>query len=512
MNGIAGSGAPPREERLVRALALHRQGAVEAAVVVYLEVLADRPDDVDALHLLGVARRSQRRLREAAELIRRALSLAPHLADAWYNLGNVLADLERLDEAAAAHARAATLRPNEAGFWFALGSVNGRLGDTTAAIETYRRALEADPDHVPARHNLANQLAELGEDRAAVREFRAVLERAPDLAEAHYNLARVLLRSGDYTTGFAEYRWRWQVAAFPDRIRWPELPLWEGQSIRGRTLLVQAEQGFGDTIQFVRLLPMLASLGPRIRLEVPGRLVRLLDGVAGAHEIVPIGRDRPEAELRVPLLDLPHRLGLTLGSVPNEVPYLHPEPGRLSRWRERLAPDGRLVVAICWRGNPKAPIDVGRSLAGPAPLAAAVARAGVRMLAVTEPAAHPLERCHVGLGWRLADVEPLVEHPGPELDAGRDAFVDTAALLTLADLVVTTDTALAHLAGALARPTWLLLRHAPDWRWLRDRPDSPWYPTMRLFRQRSAAAWDAVLAEVAAELDRLCADRSRASA
>ncbi len=508
MNVAHGSASPPHDERLVRALALHRQGAIEAAVAVYLDVLADRPEDVDALHLLGVARRSQRRLTEAAELIRRSLSLAPHLADAWYNLGNVLGDLDRLDEAAAAHARAAALRPNEAGFWFALGSVNGRLGHTNAAIEAYRRALEADPGHVPARHNLANQLVELGEDRAAAREFRAVLGRAPDLAEAHYNLARALLRSGDYATGFAEYRWRWRVAAFPDRIRWPELALWEGQSIHGRTLLVQAEQGLGDTIQFVRLLPMLASLGPRIRLEVPGRLVRLLDGVAGADEVLPIGLDRPEAELRVPLLDIPHRLGLTLGSIPSEVPYLRAEPERLARWRARLAPDDRLLVAICWRGNPNAPIDVGRSLAGPAPLAAAVARPGVRLLAVTEPTVHPLERCDVGLGWRLADVEPLVEHPGPELDAGRDAFVDTAALLTLAHLVVTTDTAIAHLAGALARPTWLLLRHAPDWRWLRDRPDSPWYPTMRLFRQRSPGDWEGVLTEVAAELDRLCAGRS----
>lgn len=511
MSETLGKVATARDQRLAHALALHREGMLEAAVAVYAAVLKERSGDVDALHLLGVARRSQGRLSEAAELIRRALRLAPDLADAWYNLGNIESDRARLDEAAVAFARAAALRPKEAAFWFALGSVQGRRGDTEAAIDAYRRALEANPDHVAARHNLANQLMELGDDRGAARELRAVLARARDLAEARYNLARALLRLGDYTTGFAEYRSRWLVAAFPDRPRWPEIPLWEGEPVRGRILLVQAEQGLGDTLQFLRLLPLLATLRPRIRFEVPSCLVRLLDGIAGADEVIPIGTVRPEADLRVPLLDLPHRLGLTLGSVPNNVPYLRAEPDRVARWQDRLRTDGRLLVAMCWRGNPKSPIDVGRSLPGPAPLAAALAQDGVRRFALTQPDAHPLERMEGGLGWRLAGVDPVVEHPGPELDSGPSAFLDTAALLTLADLVVTTDTAIAHLAGALARPTWVLLRHSPDWRWLRERSDSPWYPTMRLFRQRCAGDWGAPLASVESELARLCAARSRAT-
>lgn len=508
MSGALGPAGSAAQDRLAQALALHRRGAVDAAVAAYVSILAERPDDVDALHLLGVARRSQRRLREAEDLVRRALALAPDLADAWYNLGNILNDLDSPERAAEAFGRAAALRPSEAPFWFALGSARARLGETNAAIEAYRRALEADPEHRAARHNLANQLMELGDDRAAASELRAVIARAPELAEAHYNLARVLLRSGDYTSGFAEYRWRWRVAAFPDRSRWIDLALWEGEPIRGRTVLVQAEQGLGDTLQFVRLLPMLASLGPRIRFEAPSRLLRLLGSLAEVAELVPIGTVRPEADFRIPLLDLPYRLGLTLGSIPNTVPYLRAEPERIAHWRDRIRRDARLVVALCWRGNPNAPIDAGRSFEGPAPLARALGRGGVRLVALTEPGVHPVEPMGSGLGWRLAGIDPVVEHPGPALDSGPDGFVDSAALLELVDLVVTTDTALAHLAGALGRPTWLLLRHSPDWRWLRERTDSPWYPTMRLFRQRSAGDWGPPLAEVAAELARLCAARA----
>ncbi|BCX16744.1 MAG: hypothetical protein KatS3mg117_0426 [Geminicoccaceae bacterium] len=506
MNALAPTPGAP-DPRLERALAFHRAGAVGEAAALYEAVLESRPDDVDALHLLGVARRAQGRRHEAAELVRRALRLAPGLADTWYNLGNIETDLGNEAAAAEAFERAVGLRPSEATFWFALGCARARLGCAERAIDAYRRALAVDPEHLAARHNLANQLFELGDDRAAASELRAVAERAPDLAEAHYNLARALLRSGDYTTGFAEYVWRWRVAAFPDRERWPELPVWQGEPLSGRTLLVQAEQGYGDTIQFVRLLPMVASLGPRVRLEVPARLVRLLSGVDGAEAVLPIGPSPPEADLRIPLLDLPHRLGLTLGSIPRAVPYLRAESARIRQWRERLGRDGRLLVAMCWRGNPAAPIDRGRSLPSPEPLAAALDHPAVRRLALTEPGVHPLEPIEGGSGWKLAGVEPTVEHPGPELDAGPDGFVDSAALLELADLVVTTDTAIAHLAGALARPTWLLLPRSADWRWLRERTDSPWYPTMRLFRQTTAGDWEAPLAAVASALDQLRAER-----
>ncbi len=492
---------------LLRGFEAHRRGALCEAAALYEAVLRLQPDDPDALHLLGVARRALGRPAEAASLVRRAIERAPGLAAAWYNLGNIETDRGRQEEAAAAYERAAELDPDNATYWYALGVALARTGRSAQAMAAYRRALACDPHHLAARHNLANQLLEHEQDHEAVRAYRAVLARAPELPEAHYNLARALLRLGDWTTGFAEYRWRWRVQGFTDRPRRPEIPLWQGEPVRGRTVLVQAEQGLGDTIQFVRLVPMLAALGARVHLEVAARLVPLLETVTGVERVVPIDRAAPDAQFRAPLLDLPYLLGLTLGSMPSAVPYLRAEAARIRSWRERLRRDGRTVVGVCWRGNPHGAIDRGRSLPDPAPLARALAHERIRLVALTEPAAHPVEPLEGGLGWKLAGCEPVIEHPGPDLDAV-GAFLDTAALLQSVDLVVTTDTALAHLAGALARPTWVLLRHAADWRWLRDRNDSPFYPTMRLFRQRQPGDWSTPLAEVRVALAARLASRS----
>ncbi|MDW8369077.1 MAG: tetratricopeptide repeat protein, partial [Geminicoccaceae bacterium] len=371
------------------------------------------------------------------------------------------------------------------------------------AIEAYRQVLVREPHHVAARHNLANLFAEGGDDLAAAAEFRHVLAIAPELAEAHYNLARVLLRLGDYGTAFAEYSWRWRVRGFPDRPRRSEIPVWNGGPIRGLTVLAQAEQGLGDTIQMVRLLPLLASLGCTVILEVPRSLVELMEGISGADRVVSADAPNIDARLRVPLFDLPAKLGLTLGSIPAAVPYLRTDPSRTAMWRERLGgPDGRHRVGICWRGNPNAPVDPGRSLSGPGELASALASPDVRLIALCLPEAHPLERSDAGLGWRLAGLSVTVEHAGTDLDAGGDAFLDTAAILQGLDLIVTTDTAVAHLAVALGRPTLLLLPAVADWRWLRGRADSPWYPTFRLLRQPRRGDWTSVLREARREVDR----------
>jgi Tfp pilus assembly protein PilF len=482
-----------RSPRLSHALELHRAGDLEAAALLYELTLRERPENVDARHLLGVARRAQGRAAEAVELIRAALAQADHLADAWYNLGNALMDLSRFAEAASAFTRAGELGPENASTWHGLGLARGRLGDIDGAFGAYRRALSIDPEHLASRNNLANLLIERGKDEEAAVELRRVLASAPELAEAHYNLARALLRLGDYVGGFAEYAWRWRARDFPDRPRRTDLPLWDGGQVRGRVVLVQAEQGLGDTIQMVRLLPLLVSLGAGTVLEVPRQLCRLFHGVTGAGRVVPIGDPVPDAELRIPLFDLPARLRLTLGSIPDRVPYLAPEPDRRARYASRLRPDGRLRVGLCWCGNRRSPADAGRSLEAADPLVRALAADEVRMIALTEPSAHPLVPHPDGLGWRLAEVPAVVEHGGPETDHGPDAFLDTAALLAEIDLVVSTDTAVAHLAGALGRPTLLLLKASPDWRWLSDRADSPWYPTFRLIRQPRAGDWAGVL-------------------
>lgn len=503
------AGGADRSSRLLHALELHKVGDVEAAALLYELVLRECPQDVDARHLLGVARRQQGRAVDAVELIEGALARAEHHAEAWSNLGNALVDLSRFEEAAAAFTRAGELRPGNVGAWYGLGLARARLGEVDGAVAAYRRALSIDPDHVASRHNLANLLIELGKDAEAAAELRRVLSSAPELAEGHYNLARALLRLGDYVGGFAEYAWRWRAQGFPDRPRRPDVPVWTGGTVRGRVVLVQAEQGLGDTIQMVRLLPLLASLGARVIFEAPPQLCRLLDGIAGAERIVRIGAPVPEAELRIPLFDLAGCLGLTLGSIPDAVPYLRPEPDRRAAWASRLRSDGRLTVGLCWCGNPSSPADSGRSLERPHPLANALSADSVRLIALTEPSRYPLVPHPEGLGWRLADMPFVVEHGGPETDRGAHAFLDTVALLAEIDLVVTTDTAVAHLAGALGRPTLLLLKASPDWRWLMDRPDSPWYPSFRLIRQPTAGDWASVLDAARREVLAVAATRRR---
>jgi hypothetical protein len=483
-------------ERLLAAYADHTAGRVDAAVEAYRAILASEPDNADALNLLAVARRAAGALDEALDLLARAVRSSSRFPDAWYNYGNALAAAGRPAEAADAYRRVLALDPSRAGAEANLGIVLADAGDQIGARAAYERALALDPAHAVARHNLGNLLGDLGAPDLGMRHLRTVAAAEPALAEARYNLALALLRAGDYTAGFRDYESRWRAPGFTGVRLHRDLPDWTGEPFPDKALIVHAEQGLGDTLQFVRLLPLVRSLGGRVTLEIPVPLKRLLEGVPGADRVADETEDFSGHDLVVPMLSLPYRLKLTLGSIPARVPYLAAEPARLDLWRRRLGDRGRLV-AVCFRGNPKAPVDRGRSLPDPAILAPLAEIPRIRLLAVNK--LDPPELAESDGRWRIA-AAPFLEHPGPDFDAGRDAFLDTAAVLALADIVVTTDTSVAHLAGALARPTFLMLKHAPDWRWMTDRPDTPWYPTMHLIRQPAPGDWSAVIAEVAARL------------
>lgn len=489
--------------RLQQALTLHRRGAIAEAALVYQSVLADQPGNADALHLLGMARRSQGQGEEAVTLIRQALRLAPAHVEAWYNLGNALSSLERFAEATEAYREATALRPNHAEAWYNQAIALARLDQASEAIGAYERALALQPRHIGARHNLANLLIETGRPLDGIRGMREVLALEPGLPEAHYNLALALLRMGDYGLGFKEYEWRWQSAGFPSLPRHTALASWDGGRLAGRRLLVHAEQGLGDTLQFVRLVALLRPFGGSITLEVPAPLVRLLEGVAGADRVIAQARTPADVDLGVPLMSLPHRLGLTLGAIPRRGAYLQAPPDRVAAWRRCRGGDGQISVGLCWRGNPLAPIDRGRSIGEPALLEPLTRVNGVRLISLLKLTADDLVAHDGATGWRVAGLPFTLEHPGPEYDVGEDAFLDAAGVMMNLDLIISTDTALAHLAAALGRPTWLMLRHVADWRWLTRRSDSPWYPSLRLFRQPAPGDWRSVIATVAETLAQL---------
>jgi tetratricopeptide (TPR) repeat protein len=510
-------------------LVLRERGDAPAALACFRAALARRPDYVEAIANFAQALADAGAYDDAVTASRRAIALRPGHADAYLALGNALRSLARWEEAIAAYRQALAHRPNAAAVWNNLGIALTERGDLAAAVEALqrailfepanpalhtnlaaalrklgdldgtiracRRALALKPDHAEAYNGLGLALADqsrLAESEAA---FRQALALAPDYADAHLGLALTLLLQGRLPEGWAQYEWRWRcppLAHLPRRF--PE-PLWDGGDLAGRTLLLHAEQGFGDTLQFVRFLARAPAWGGPVALECQPPLHRLLRMSFPAVPLVARGEPLPPFDVQAPLLRVPYLLGTTLDTLPAATPYLRVDAGLAAAWAARLAgPPGRRV-GLVWSGNPDHREDRHRTLP-PAYLAP--------LLAAGAGAAPPVRFFSLQKGERAARLADLQAH-APVADLGPDLadFADTAAALLSLDLVITVDTAVAHLAGALGRPVWTLLAYAADWRWLRGRDDSPWYPTMRLFRQDGPGDWSPVIARVAAALQAL---------
>ena len=480
--------------RIATGNALGATGQHGAALACYAEAVRLAPNDGHAHAALGKALLQLRRFAEAAVSCAHAVRLGHATPGAWSNLGAAQQALAHHEAAVTAFRTAAELLPNSAVLLSNLGNALTDAGDRDGARAVCERAVALDPALAEARVNLGRVFYHAGQRAAAIACYRQALALRPGSAAAHTHLGMALLALGQLREGWAHYEHRlrrpgalagWPVPATEIR------PLWDGALMPGRTLLVVAEQGHGDMIQFARFLPLARRLCGRVVFRAPRRLAALLDGLA---EITPHDAPLPPFDAWCPLLSLPHRLGTTLATVP-AAPYLRPDPARVERWRRAL-PEASLRVGIAWQGNPTLRDDRGRSvpLRELAPLAAIP---GVRLVSLqkgpgAEQARDP----------RLAG---LMHQLGAGFDAGADAFVDTAAVMASLDLGVTTDTAVAHLAGALGRPTWVALRRHADWRWLAGRADTPWYPSLRLFRQERDGDWAAVVRRMAAELASMAA-------
>jgi tetratricopeptide (TPR) repeat protein len=459
--------------------ALVALGRIEAAIGSYRRAVAHRPGYADALSNLGAALRDAGDPEGAVTCFRRALAADPALAAAGLNLGIALRRLGRLDDAEAA-ARAAVARaPELPEAHDSLGSVLADQGRLEAAADSFRHALQLRPAYAAAQDNLGTVLKEMGRVEAAIDCFRAAVATQPDLANAHHNLAMALLATGAMAEAWPEYEWRWRTPRMAAAARAFAQPQWRGEPAAGRTLLIHAEQGFGDSIQFCRYATLAAAGGWRVILEAPPTLVRLLRGLDGVAQVIARGDALPAFDLQCPMLSLPLAFGTTLETIPASVPYLHADAAAADTWAGRLG-TGALRVGLAWAGSPATIADRRRSIP-PALLAPLLDVAGVELFSLQktpDPAADP----------RIRDVM-----------AEMGDFADTAALVANLDLVIAVDTAVAHLAAALGRPVWLLDRFDPDWRWLLGRQDSPWYPTLRIYRQPAPGDWHNVIAAVAAD-------------
>ena len=569
------------EDELAKALELHQAGELLAAGTMYKEVLAQEPNNVDALNLLGVIMHTANDLDLAVELISRATELAPdyvpalinlgnalqavgrpedavkkferaleldpgagiaasnlasalndlalheesrrageravqlssELPDAYVNLGNALLGLGRSEAAEAKYTAALELDPHHPGAWFNLGNAHADADNFRAAVSSYTKAVQFDPGNGDAHYNLANAYQQLDAYTDAIENFERALAIEPghidakcNLASAwqsigkpdraikiledaikqeklserhesvdlHWNLSLALLQNGNMSDGWREYEWRWRMPTFAEFRREFAKPLWDGGDISGKSIFVHAEQGFGDALQFVRYVPLLAGEGARVTLECRPELLSLFGNVEGVSTCLPLGADVGDFDVHVPLMSLPYLFGTSENAVPADVPYLKPPYG--------IAPDSRLMAAqdvkvgIVWSGSPTRPDNLKRS-------------------------------CHLSAWGPILDVPGVTffslqvgddrnqlitaERASKIVDLGVrfENFADTAAAVANLDTVISVDTSVLHLAGALDVTTFALLSQPTGFLWMDDRADSPWYPSLRLFRQTTLGDW-----------------------
>jgi tetratricopeptide (TPR) repeat protein len=477
-------------------LVLREQGKLEAAVVTLQQALRLDPNSAGVHDNLGTALRAQGKLEEAALRYQEALRLQPDYALAHSNLGMVLTLQERLEEAVASFRQAIRLRPNYAEAHTGLGAALQEQGKLEEAVASLEQAVRLRPRFAEGYNNLGVTLQEQGKLEEAVASLQTAVRLNPDFPEAHKNLAMLWLLMGNFEQGWPEYEWRRQRKETASR-NFPQ-PIWDGTPLDGRTILLHAEQGLGDTLQFIRYAPLVKEHGGTTVVECQPPLLRLLANCPGVDRLVPQGSRLPDVDVQAHILSLPGLFRTSLATVPATVPYLFADNQLVEHWRRELSAIRAFRVGIAWQGNPKFRKDRDRSV----PLAhfAALARVpGVQLISLQKgPGTEQLAG--------VADHFPVTDL-GSRLDETAGAFMDTAAVMKNLDLVVTSDTVIPHLAGALGVPVWVALPLAPDWRWLLGREDSPWYPTMRLFRQTERGNWTEVFERIAGELHKKLGSR-----
>lgn len=471
------------------ALALERGGELTEALSVCGRAVELQGDDLEAYLIMARLLLKLERTDQAVSMYELAALAAPARSDVQASLAAALARQGRLEEASAACHRAIELSPKNVGAYLNLGIIRSRRGDLEGAVEAYRKAISIDPNSPEAFTNLGVALSHLGRGDAAIEASARATELRPLDPELHYNHAMLLLLAGDLKAGFREFEFRLSHPAPQFRPRPFDVPRWRGEHRRGRTLLIHAEQGLGDTLHFVRFVSRAAATGGPVVLQVQPPLVELL---RDSLDVTVISRDEPAPpfDLHVPLMSLPHELGTTIETIPAEVPYLKAIPAKIAEWRERLASTAGLKVGVVWAGSPGHRHDRMRSLPAETILPHLL-MPGVQLFSLQKEPRVADRAVLEQLKGRVVDLEPRLE-----------SFADTAAAVSAMDLVISVDTAVAHLSGALGKPTWILLPHVLDWRWLYARRDTPWYPTARLLRQPRSRDWASVIERLPGDLQR----------
>jgi tetratricopeptide (TPR) repeat protein len=470
---------------------LGARGDLNEAAACFGRVAALKPNYPEAHYNLGNIFSAQGKLDDAVACYQRALTLSPDRPDFHNQLGNALRDQGRLEAAAECCERALALMPNYAEAHYNLGNVFGDQGKLEEALGCYERALALRPDYADAHTNLIITLRDLGRNHDALVCCKRALAFHPDSADTQFCDAYLRLLTGDFAEGWRKYEWRWLTTDVkPHGLT---LPLWDGKDLGGRTILLHCEQGLGDSIQCVRFARLVKEKNGTVLLACPNSLARLFKGVAGVDGIYPDGRHLPTYDVQAPMMSLPGLFQTTVDSIPADVPYLRSDPAGVAVWKDRLAGHGGFRVGIVWRSGPAHEGYRKRSVTA-AQFAEFLKIPGLTVVSLQKDGtAGEFEMLGNAVGSNTTgsffDASPFLED-----------FSDTASVVANLDLVITVDTAVCHLAGALAVPVWTLIPFAHDWRWLLQREDSPWYPTMRLFAQPKIGDWQSVIERVRDEL------------
>jgi tetratricopeptide (TPR) repeat protein len=440
------------------------------------------------------------RYQEAREACERALTLDPNHAEAHSNRAYILERLRRYPEAIEACDRAIALSPDLVPAHCNRGVVFTKLNRFAEALESFDRATAIDPNLAQVHCNRGSTLRHMNRLDEAMASFENALALEPGSADAHFNLGELRLLRGDFAGGQPEYEWRWQSGPAIPNLRQFSQPLWLGaEPLAGKTILLHSEQGLGDTIQFCRYAPLVAARGARVVLEVQASLVELMKNLPGVTQAVAKGGVLPPFDMQCPLLSLPLALATRIETIPADIPYLSASAALRDKWRSRIDAAEGLKVGIAWAGNPNLPNDHIRSI-DLRSLADLFATPGVQFFSLQKE-------------LREGDAALLRASPQvADLGEAIESFADTAAVISLLDVIISVDTAVAHLAGALGAKTWILLPYVAEWRWLLDRADSPWYPTARLFRQPALNDWTGAVAAVGRALREIGRDEAGANA
>jgi tetratricopeptide (TPR) repeat protein len=468
---------------------LKEKGRIEEAISCYIKAIHYGPDMSDSYYNLGIVLQEKGEFDSAIMCFKKAIELNPEMADYHINLAISLQKVKRYDDAMVSYEKAIELNPVNADYYYNLGTLYHEMEKIDEALSFYKKALELNSMHKDAYVNAGLAYAEKGMPEMAISYYDMAISLEPQFADAHWNKALSLLLLGRYEEGWREYEWRTKASEIITVKRNFPKPLWDGTKSYGTSILLYAEQGLGDTIQFIRYVPLIAEKGFNIIVEVQEEVKNISRYVDGVKHVISIRDEYPDFDAYYPLLSLPFLLNTTIDTIPLKIPYIKIGDDLIEKWRDKLGEHGkRLKVGLVWSGN---------TMFKKAHLKRCPIEKLLPLFENEDILFYSLQK-YSQKDYKILDNIRLIDYMNEVED-----FVDTAGIIMNLDLVISIDTAVAHLSGAMGKPVWVLIPYVPDWRWLLDREDSPWYPTMRLFRQSKPMVWDDVILKIKDELRRI---------